>query len=207
MLYKFQYCYFAQALQEKKFIFMFSMRSVVINSLIITSLAIWCIPVMGQSGIEWLSWEEAAKRSSSNPKKFLVDVYTDWCGWCRKMDANTFAHPEIARYINDNFYAIKFNAGNRDDIVWKGKTYKFVSNGSRGYHQLAAEIMQGQLSYPTVVFLNEDMEVIQPIPGYHAPDRFEVIVSYFAGNHYQTTPWRKYSQEFNNAKVVPVNGQ
>ena len=105
------------------------MRSVVINSLIIASLAIWCTPVMGQSGIEWLSWEEAAKRSSTNPKKFLVDVYTEWCGWCRKMDANTFAHPEIARYINDNFYAIKFNAGDRDDIVWKGKTYKFVSNG------------------------------------------------------------------------------
>lgn len=158
------------------------------------------------SQIEWLTWEEATAKAAKVKKKFIVDVYTDWCGWCRKMDANTFNHQEIARYINEHYYPIKFNAGTKDDIVWKGKTYKYVSNGMRGYHQLAAEIMQGQLSYPTVVFLNEQMEVIQPVPGYQDPERFEVIISYFAGNYYQNTPWRKYSEEYEHRKVVPVNG-
>jgi len=160
-----------------------------------------------QTPIEWLSWEEAASRSQKANKKFLVDVYTDWCGWCRKMDANTFGQEEIAKYVNEHFYAIKLNAGSREDILWKGKTYRYISDGKRGYHQLAAEIMQGQLSYPTIVFMNENMEVIQPIPGYQDPERFELIISYFAGNHYQTTPWRKYQEEYQRRKAVPVNGR
>lgn len=160
-----------------------------------------------QTKINWLSWEEANKMAELEKKKFLVNVYTDWCSWCKKMETNTFADEDLARYINANFYAIKFNAGKREDIHWNGKIYKYVPKGNRGYHELAAEIMQGQLSYPTVVFLNERMEVIQPIPGYQDPGRFEVIISYFAGNHYKNTPWRKYAESFHDSKVVPVNGQ
>lgn len=158
------------------------------------------------TSIEWMTWQDAIEKSKVQKKKFLVSIYTDWCGWCRRMDANTFSNPEIVRYINKYYYAIKFNGGSRDEIEWKGKVYKYVSNGKRGYHQLAAEIMQGQIAYPTVVFLNEKMEVIQPIPGYKEPDQFEIIMNYFAGNHYKTTPWRKYAEDFKDSKIVPVNG-
>jgi thioredoxin-related protein len=154
--------------------------------------------------IQWLSWEEAIQKSVKGDKKFFVDVYTDWCGWCKRMDANTFADPVIASYINQHYYPIKFNASSKQDIVWKGKTYRYVANGVRGYHELAAEILQGQISYPTAVFMNEKMEVIQPIPGYHAPEQFEVIISYFAGNHYQSTPWRKYQDEYKGGRATPV---
>ena len=146
--------------------------------------------------INWLTWEEALERSKTKKKKILVDVYTDWCGWCKRMDAATFQQPHIAEYVNENYYAVKFNAEKREDIVFQGKTFKFVKNGMRGYHELAAEITRGRLSYPTVVFLNEDLEVIQPVPGFKDPTEFEKIITYFGRNEHLKTPWEVYQKNY-----------
>ncbi len=146
--------------------------------------------------INWLTWEQALLKSQKQKKKFVVDVYTDWCGWCKRMDAATFQQPHIAKYVNENFYAIKFNAEQKEDIVFNGKTYKFVANGRRGYHELAAEIMRGRMSYPTVVFLDESKKVIQPIPGYKDPTQFEQIITYFGRNEHLTTPWETYQKSY-----------
>ena len=59
--------------------------------------------------VEWLSWEEALKKSKDEKRKFFVDVYTSWCGWCKKMDKSTFGQQEIAEFLNDNYYPVKFN--------------------------------------------------------------------------------------------------
>lgn len=51
--------------------------------------------------IRWYSIEEAvelnSKSKAKDKKKFFIDVYTDWCGWCKKMDANTFTDPVIVK--------------------------------------------------------------------------------------------------------------
>ncbi len=41
--------------------------------------------------VRWLSWEEAIELSKEDPRKIVIDVYTEWCGWCKKMDKTTFA--------------------------------------------------------------------------------------------------------------------
>ena len=63
--------------------------------------------------VEWLSWNEAVERAQTdqNPKKIFVDVYTDWCGWCKKMDKDTFQNPEVANYMAANFYMVKMDGG------------------------------------------------------------------------------------------------
>lgn len=149
-----------------------------------------------QTKINWLSWDEALKLHKEEKKKIFVDVYTNWCGWCKKMDAATFQKEHIAEYINENYYAVKFNAEQKEDIIFRGKTYKFVNQGRRGYHELAAQVTKGRLSYPTIVFLDENLNVIQPIPGFQDPRSFEMIMTYFAGNYFQNTPWRKYTQTY-----------
>ena len=73
--------------------------------------------------IEWLSFEEAVKRNEKEPKKFIVDVYTDWCGWCKKMDANTFTNPVIIKYINENYWAVKLNAERKDSGFGSANIY------------------------------------------------------------------------------------
>lgn len=160
-----------------------------------------------QNIVKWLTWEEAIAKNEETPKKIFVDVYTDWCGWCKKMDKATFQQNEIAKYINENYYAVKFNAEQKENIEFKGQTYKYVPQGRRGYHELAAAMLRGKLSYPTVIFLDEEMNMIQPIPGFLDPSNFEIIMTYFAEDHYKMVPWKKYTQSYTSKLgAVPVSG-
>ncbi|MEC7264302.1 MAG: DUF255 domain-containing protein [Bacteroidota bacterium] len=145
--------------------------------------------------IKWLSWEEAVKLSETDakPKKMFIDVYTDWCGWCKKMDKDTFQHPEVSKYMQANFYMVKLDAEGKAPIEYKGKTFKFVPSGRNGYHELAAALLQGQLSYPTVVFLDEEMNMLSPVPGYQKVEPFMQIAKYFGENIYKDKDWQTYA--------------
>ena len=146
--------------------------------------------------IHWLTWEEAQAKNQQQPKKFMVDVYTQWCGWCKKMDKATFEEPKIADYINKNYYPVKFDAETKTDINFNNKVFKYVRSGVGGYNELASEITFGNLSYPTIVFIDENMNVIQPIMGYQDPDALNKIMKYFAENYYKTMPWKKYEEMY-----------
>lgn len=145
--------------------------------------------------VNWLSWDEAAAlaKNDKNPKKIFVDVYTDWCGWCKKMDKDTFQNPGVAKYMTDNFYMVKLDGEGKDPIEFKGKTYKYVAAGKRGYHELAAALLQGRLSYPTVVFLDENLNMLSPVPGYQKPKPFLNIAKYFGDDIYKDKDWKTYS--------------
>lgn len=156
----------------------------------------------GKSAVHWMSFEEAVaklkadKAAGRKGKKIFIDVYTDWCGWCKRMDALTFQQPHIATYLNENFYPVKFNAEQKEDIQFANKTFSFVNQGRRGYHQLAAALLEGKMSYPTVVFLNEDIELLQRVPGFLDAKLFDTILHYLAEDHYKTTPWEAYKNAF-----------
>lgn len=155
--------------------------------------------------IAWLTWDEAIEMNEKAPRKIVVDIYTEWCGWCKRMDASTFAQPEIADYINANYYAVKFDAEYKEDIIFKGIVYSYVANGTRGYHELAAEITGGMLSYPTTVFLDEEMSVIQAIKGFKDADSFEQIATYFGGNNHKKQPWESYQKTYKPIAVQVKN--
>jgi thioredoxin-related protein len=146
--------------------------------------------------INWVNWDQAQVLMQKEKRKVLVDVYTHWCGWCKRMDATTFRDPRIVKYVNKNYYAVKFNAEQAEDIHFKSKPYKFIQQGRRGVHQLAVEITNGQLSYPTFVFMDENLNTIQPLPGYQDADTFEIITNYFGGNYYKNTPYSTFEQSF-----------
>lgn len=147
--------------------------------------------------VNWMSWQEAIAQSQAddNPKKVFIDVYTDWCGWCKKMDKDTFQNPEVARYMSDNFYMVKLDGEGKEPIEFKGTTYKYVPSGRRGYHELAAALLKGRLSYPTVVFMDEDLNVLSPVPGYQQPAPFLNIARYFGDNIYKEQDWKTYSEK------------
>ncbi len=142
--------------------------------------------------IHWLTWEQALAKSKVEKRMIVVDVYTQWCGWCKRMDKNTFQQKEVAQYINEHYYPIRFDAEYKEPIHINEKEYRYVPSGRRGYHELAAAITFGKLSFPTIVFLDENWKVIQPIPGYQNAKTFKLISQYFAEGHYKTTPWDKF---------------
>ena len=145
--------------------------------------------------VEWMSFEAALEKSKTAPRKIFVDVYTEFCSYCRKMDKETFSNQYIAKYLNENFYPVKLDAQQRNDITFKNKVYHYVNRGGQNsYHQLAAEIMNGRLSYPTIVFLDEKADVIQSIPGYRGALEFELFITYFGENQHKAMPWTSYKR-------------
>ena len=149
--------------------------------------------------INWMSFTEAVEANKKEPRKFIIDVYTDWCGWCKRMDASTFSNAVIVDYINKNYYAVKMDGEYKKDIVFNDRTYKFVPRGRRGYHELPAELMGGKMSYPTIVYLDEDYGIIQSIPGYRSAKDLEPIIKFFGENAYKEMKWEDFQKQHQSA--------
>lgn len=148
--------------------------------------------------VRWLSFSEAEELARKEPRKFFVDMYTNWCGWCKKMDATTFSDSIIANYLNKKYYPVKFNAEQRDTIFFAGKSYTFIATGNRGFHELAVEWAGERLSFPTIIFLDEYGKLIQAIPGYRNAQELHAILVYFGDNYYRMMSWDQFKQSYHS---------
>lgn len=164
--------------------------------------------------INWVSWEQAQDQMKTQKRKIIVDIITDRCMWCKQMDNTTFQDAKLVKYINTNYYAIKFNAEQATVINFKGKSYDFIPKGRSGIHELAIEITNGKLnSFPTLVVMDEDFNTIQPLSGFKSKEELDIILNYFGGNHHKSTPWSIYKESFianrnsENNTVKKVNNQ
>ncbi len=146
--------------------------------------------------IKWYTFEEAIELQAKEPKKVFIDVYTDWCGWCKKMDAGTFSDPIIAKYMNDNYYAVKFNAEQKDPVMFKGTKFINENKGRRPSHQLAQALLNGQMSYPSYVFMSKKSELITIVPGYMEAKDFDPILHFFAEDKFLSVEWKTYLSTF-----------
>jgi thioredoxin-related protein len=145
--------------------------------------------------ITWLTIEQVQVAMKKEPRKVLMDVYTDWCGWCKVMDRETFSNKEVIKYLNTNFYAVKLNAEQKEDIHFLGKTYSTPA-GERQNNELAIELLRGQMSYPTTVILEENFANPQPIAGYLKVAQLEPILMYLGGNLHKTQKWEEFSKSY-----------
>ena len=112
------------------------------------------------------------------------------------MDRDTYSRSEIVSYVNEKFYAVKFNAEGSQEVNFKGYTFKFVPSGRKGYHELAAALTQNKLSYPTTVFMNEELQIIQPIPGYLDARTFDLISRYMGDGKYKNIGWEEFQKSY-----------
>lgn len=153
------------------------------------------------SPVKWMTFEEAVEKSKTEKRKIFIDVYTDWCGWCKVMDKNTFTDAEIAKVLNEKFYPVKFDAEQTADVVFRGNTFKFIPSGNKGTHQLAMALLNNQLSYPNFVFLDEEFRIVPifqgstSVPGYRKPDEFHVFLSYVGGDFFKSQNVQDFSQK------------
>lgn len=145
--------------------------------------------------LKWYTWEEAVELNKTKPKKIVVDVYTDWCGWCKRMDKGAFSDPVVMSYIAEHFYPVKLNAEQREEIKFNGDSFGFVANENKrgGVHSLAYALLDGKMGYPTLVYLNEKYERIMISPGFkESPDLMKEL-RFAADEIYKTnTTWEQY---------------
>jgi thioredoxin-related protein len=142
--------------------------------------------------VKWYSLPETLELNNKEPRDIIIDVYTDWCGWCKVMEKTTYNNSIIAEYLNKKFYLVKLNGEEREDIKIGDRTYKYVAYGQRGYHELAAVLLDGKMVYPSIVFLDEKGRKLHVLQGYIKAKPFDEIIKYIGEGHYLTKSWDEF---------------
>ncbi|MBC8047925.1 MAG: thioredoxin family protein [Fimbriimonadaceae bacterium] len=153
--------------------------------------------------MKWYSLSEALEIQEKSGKKLFIDVYTTWCGPCKWLEANTFSNTVIQEQLTKYYIPVKFNAEGNDTVTYKGVEYvnkkPTMKTGARGNtHDLTYAIAQTQqgIGYPTMVFMDKEQNIIQPISGALSAAQLEPILSFFGSDAYLTTTWEEYSKTF-----------
>ncbi|MEO7446582.1 MAG: DUF255 domain-containing protein [Ferruginibacter sp.] len=128
--------------------------------------------------VNWLTMEELQVQYAKEPRPIIIDLYTDWCGWCKVMDSKTYTNPKLAAYINEHYYAVKYNAESQKDISFNNIAYKY--NTHYRTNDLAMYLTFGRLEFPTTIFLSSLDARPAPLSGYMKPAQMEAPLKYFA---------------------------
>jgi thioredoxin-related protein len=149
-----------------------------------------------ETNIAWMDIEDLEAAMAKEPKPVLIDFYTSWCGWCKRMDKTTFIDSRLIAYLNDNYYCVKFNGEEKKTVRYKGKDFKFVSKGRRGYNELAAGFLKGQMSYPSLLVMDAQYGILQTFKGYRKADELLPIVKYLGEGLYNSVTWDDFIKEW-----------
>lgn len=135
-----------------------------------------------KSQLQWKPFNAGIAEAKMSGKKVMIDVYTDWCGWCKKMDKDTYSDAAVADYLSKEYVAIKLNAESSNALEYQGKKYT--------EQELSAAF--GITGYPSIIFLTDNGEPITVLPGYADAKQFKGVLSYIADDHYKTTKFQDY---------------
>ena len=157
-----------------------------------------------QEEIHWMTLDEALQAQRNFPKKIMLDVYTNWCGPCKMMDKITFTNQNLVNYVNQNFYAVKFDAEGNESVTYNGRVLTNPQynpstrmNARNAPHQLA--IALGIQSFPSIIFLREDAVYLANFPGYRTAQQLEVYLKLMATDEYEYITSERQMRQFESS--------
>lgn len=151
---------------------------------------------------QWRTIEDAATTQIGS-RFYLVDFYTDWCGYCKKMDRQTFTDPTVAKIMNTYYYPVKFNAEGNETVTWNGRVYPPATQGRNKVHVFTQATLGQRIGFPSFAIFRADGTLLTVVPGFYPPREFAVILWYFASGDNAKYPYEKYMQIFDK-EIYPV---
>lgn len=177
-----------------------SLKYIKLLTFLIASLLFFCALSCGNSAsIHWLTWAEWNEKAKLQNKKGLVWIYSPTCDDCKQMRSETLDNQVVAELINAHFHAVQLDVNHPDPITTKGQTWKYIPNlGGGGYHELAQGLTQSKeaISTPTTVFLDENFDLIVPIPQQLDAGEMELLLNFVATDAFQTMSVEAFKKTF-----------
>ena len=156
-----------------------------VTALTFSTLAAQSAEKGNQPSVEWLDFEKAVTLAQKERKIVVVDFYTDWCGWCKKMDKDTYGNTQVVKYAKEKLVMSKVDAESRETTRFK--------NQELSYRQLAAGF--GVRGYPATIFIDANGEFLTSLSGYLTPDQFLPILEFLAEGHYKTMKYEQFMEK------------
>ncbi len=186
----------------ERFLFLL-LKKMKMKKLLLLIVIISTTVVSAQKKINWMTMDEALAAQKEESKKIFMDVYTTWCGPCKLLDRNTFSNKKVIQFINENYYAVKFNAEgteeiNYQDFTYTNPNYQEGRKGRNATHFFADALNLS--GYPSLVFFTEAGDLIQALPGYKTPQQLEIFIKMIANDDYlkltDMESWEAYQKNF-----------
>lgn len=157
--------------------------------------------------VQWKTIEQASKIDTKrNAKLYFIDFYTSWCGWCKKMDRETFSNPTVAQILNTYYIPVKFDAECNTEFSWFGEKFYNASStpgAKRNTHNFAKKVLGARMGFPSFGIFKSDQQQLTVIQGYYSADDFIVALWYFASGDNKRYSWGKYQTIFDK-EIRPV---
>lgn len=147
--------------------------------------------------LQWMNMSELKQKMKLESKPALIDLYTNWCYWCKVMDKKTYTNAKVIAYIKDHFYPVKVDAETKEIIEWKNKLYSYNSNYKVNDFTMYAT--SGQPGFPTTVIFTDDYSDPISIQGFLEPREMEPILKYFGEGAYKTESFEVFKTTFKSS--------
>lgn len=165
-----------------------------------------CFGAVLNAQVEWKTIEQASRTEiKNNTKLFFIDFYTSWCGWCKKMDRETFQDPTVAKILNKYYIPVKFDAEGSSDFTWNGIRYSPRSNANArtATHPFAKAMLGAKMGFPSFGIFKSNESLLTILQGYQSDKDLVIILWYFASGDNNRYPFDKYQKIFDST-IRPV---